>query len=70
MLTITFLLEIYLYPYHFFVFINSGDCGVYMLKHIELHSMSLPLIENMNDENVEYHRRRYTIEIFDGSMEP
>jgi len=53
-----------------FVFINSGDCGVYMLKHIELHSMRLPLIENMNNENVEYHRSRYTIEIFDGSMEP
>ena len=41
-----------------------------MLKHIELHSMGLPLIENMNDENAEYHRRRYAIEIFDGSMEP
>ncbi|KAL5543036.1 hypothetical protein UlMin_010746 [Ulmus minor] len=49
---------------------RSGDCGIYMLKHIELHSMGLPLIENINDENVEYHRRRYAIEIFDGSMEP
>ncbi|KAL5563696.1 hypothetical protein UlMin_033443 [Ulmus minor] len=45
-----------------------GDCGVYMIKNIEFHSVGLPLIENMNDENVEYHRNRYAIEIFDGSI--
>ena len=47
----------------------SGDCGVSMLKMIEFHMMGLYLTEGLIDESMEYHRLRYAVELFNGSLE-
>ena len=48
----------------------SGDCGVYMLRMIEFHMMSLSLTEGLTDESIEYNRMRYVVELFNSYVEP
>ena len=48
----------------------SGDYDMYMLRMIEFHMMGLSLTEGLTDESMEYHRMRYAVELFNGSVDP
>ena len=43
---------------------------MYMLRMIEFHMMDFSLMEGLTDESMEYHKMRYDVELFNGSLEP
>ncbi|KAL5576904.1 hypothetical protein UlMin_018603 [Ulmus minor] len=49
---------------------EGGNCGVYMLKLMELHIMNLSMKGVITDATMVYHRSRYAVEIFKQGMDP
>ena len=50
-------------------FICSGDCGVYVIKHLECLLARLPLTEIV-DENMTFFREKLCVDLYFNHLEP